>query len=1041
MGPTRRVSVIRKLVYLCAMLLLGVTWRANASEYHGRVLFAGLPVPGATVTITEGAKTFSTITDIQGLYEFPDVPDGAATIRIEMTGFVPLEDKVTVAPNAQQGAWEIKLLASDQLIAQAHAPETETAPLLPRVPEPKPTKKEAATKPEQTNAPEAPPSDADANSERSKDGLLINGSENNASTSQFTLSPAFGNKHPGLKSLYTGSFGVIADNSVFDARPYSLTGLELPKDSYNRITFVGTLGGPIRIPHLLYHGPNFFLAYQWTRDRDASTASALVPDQAERGGDLSGLLNPLGQPITIYDPTTGLPYTGPVPVSPQAQALLDLYPLPNLAGNSQYNYETNLLSNTHDDALQSRLDKSIGHKDEFYGGFGFQSVRGDSENLFRFRDITNTLGLDTNANWQHRLRGDVYALMGYHLTRLRTEVRPYFENRVNVSGNAGIAGNDQDPADWGPPTLVFSSGIAPLTDANSEFNRNRTDAASLKLSKTYGRHNITAGGDFRRQEFNEFSQQNPRGDFTFTGAATSATGSTSTTSGSDLADFLIGVPDTSALAYGNADKYFRQSVYDVYATDDWRVRPELTVNAGMRWEYGAPLTELFGRLVNLDVASGFSGAKPVLGSSPKGPLTGIQYPTSLVRPDKRGFEPRIGISWRPIPASTLVVRAGYGIYDDTSIYLSSAEQMSQQAPLSTSLSVSNSADCPLTLANGFLNCAGTTPDTFAVDPNLRVGYAQVWQASAQRDLPAALVMTASYTGTKGTHGMQEFLPNTYAPGEANPCPLCPVGFVYRTSGGNLEREAGSFQLRRRLRSGLTASLQYTYAKSVDDDAQVGAQGHVSATSVASITSGASTSESTASPQIAQNWLDLRAERGLSSFDQRHLLTASIQYTSGQGIGGRTLLSGWRGRALKEWTVLAKISAGSGLPETPIYLEAVPGTGFTNTIRPDLTGAPIRQGTGGYFLNAAAYSAPAPGQWGTAGRDSIIGPSQFSLDAAMSRTFRLRDPFNLDVRVNATNLLNHANFTSWNTTVNSTTFGLPASVNPMRTLQLQGRLRF
>jgi trimeric autotransporter adhesin len=94
-------------------------------------------------------------------------------------------------------------------------------------------------------------------------------------------------------------------------------------------------------------------------------------------------------------------------------------------------------------------------------------------------------------------------------------------------------------------------------------------------------------------------------------------------SGSDLADFLIGIPDTSAIAFGNADKYFREPVYDAYATDDWRVLPILTINAGMRWEYGAPMTELFGNLVNLDVASGFTAAAPVLGSDPVGPVTGI----------------------------------------------------------------------------------------------------------------------------------------------------------------------------------------------------------------------------------------------------------------------------------------------------------------------------------------------------------------------------------------------------------------------------------
>jgi hypothetical protein len=354
------------------------------------------------------------------------------------------------------------------------------------------------------------------------------------------------------------------------------------------------------------------------------------------------------------------------------------------------------------------------------------------------------------------------------------------------------------------------------------------------------------------------------------------------------------------------------------------------------------------------------------------------------------------------------------------------------------VSVANGASCPLTLANGFRDCAGTTADTFAVDPHLHVGYAQNWQLSMQRDLPGALVMLASYLGTKGTHGMQEFLPNTYPVGATNLCPSCPVGFVYRTSGGNSTRQAGQLQLRRRLRSGFLASVQYTYAKAIDDDAQIGAQGHIVSSS---ISSAANENQPNGSPSIAQDWLNLRGERSLSNFDQRHLLEAQIQYTTGMGLGGGTLLSGWRGRMLKDWTVLSHISAGSGLPETPVYLAAVPGTGVTGTIRPDVTGAPIHQSADGYFLNAAAYSAPAPGQWGTARRNSITGPGQFSLDAAMARTFRLRDPFNLDVRLDATNLLNHAAFTAWNATINSTIFGLPAAANPMRSLQITGRLRF
>ena len=256
-------------------------------------------------------------------------------------------------------------------------------------------------------------------------------------------------------------------------------------------------------------------------------------------------------------------------------------------------------------------------------------------------------------------------------------------------------------------------------------------------------------------------------------------------------------------------------------------------------------------------------------------------------------------------------------------------------------------------------------------------------------------------------------------------------------------------MRRRLHNGLTATLQYTYSKSIDDDSALGGQGATAlaqntpqnAFSPSASTGGGAIQGSPNAPTIAQNWLDLNAERGLSTFDQRHLLNAQLQYTTGMGIGGETLLSGWRGVLFKEWTFVTQIIAGSGLPETPIYLAAVPGTGITGSIRPDYTGAPLYAAPAGLFLNPAAYSAPLPGQWGNAGRNSIIGPMEFTLNASLARTFRLHGRFNLDLRMDATNLLNHVTFTSWNTIVNSTQFGEPTTANAMRSMQTTLRLRF
>ena len=567
-------------------------------------------------------------------------------------------------------------------------------------------------------------------------------------------------------------------------------------------------------------------------------------------------------------------------------------------------------------------------------------------------------------------------------------------------------------------------------------NHNQTGALSGSTLWSRGRHNITVGGDYRRQQFNDLSQEDPRGAFTFTGEAT----------GSDFADFLLGTPDTSSIAFGNADKYFRDSLYDAYVTDDWRVNPELTFNIGLRWEYAAPLSELYGRLVNLDIAPQFAAVAPVVASDPVGSLTDQRYPASLLRPDKTAFQPRIALAWRPLAGSSLMVRAGFGIYYNTSVYQTIATQMAQQPPLSKTLSVQNSAADPLTLANGFNASPSITPNTFAIDPNFRIGYAQEWQVSLQRDLPGSLQVTASYLGIKGTRGTQEFLPNTYPAGAANPCPTCPSGFAYMTSNGNSTREAGSIQLRRRLHNGLTGTLQYTFAKAIDDDAVIGGQGAFGANQsampgVMQPPGEGSQPVAAATPVIAQNWLDLSAERSLSSFDQRHLLNAQLQYTTGMGVKGGTLLSGWRGLLFKEWTFGTQITAGSGLPETPIYFAPVEGTGVTNTIRPQYTGAPVYAAPPGLYLNPAAYDAPVTGEWGNAGRNSITGPAQFSLNASMGRTFRLTDRLNLDFRIDSTNALNHVTFTSWDTTINNAQFGLPVGANAMRSLLTTVRVRF
>jgi len=205
--------------------------------------------------------------------------------------------------------------------------------------------------------------------------------------------------------------------------------------------------------------------------------------------------------------------------------------------------------------------------------------------------------------------------------------------------------------------------------------------------------------------------------------------------------------------------------------------------------------------------------------------------------------------------------------------------------------------------------------------------------------------------------------------------------------------------------------------------------------------------------VAQDWRHPEAQRGLSTFDQRHKLQLTAQYTTGMGLGGHPLMSGWRGAAYKEWTVLTNISVASGLPETVMVPLALPGSAYTNILRADLTGKPIYQTDPNNplaHLNQAAF-APPVGHFGTAPRDFLIGPNQFSMNGSMQRTFRLHDRISMDARIDANNVLNHVTFNSWNTTLSSinslasvptnSQFGTPSGPSQARSVQVSLRVRY
>jgi hypothetical protein len=822
---------------------------------------------------------------------------------------------------------------------------------------------------------------------------------------------AFGNNRRDPRNNYMASANFSLDNSVWDARSFSVTGVNVNKPSYANGRGGLMFGGPLRIPGLVSAQKRILFTFdlQFQHNRTGTVSDPVnMPTALERSGDFSQ------SAAAIYDPLTGTPFPGnKIPtnrMSSTALALLQYYPSPNLPFATR-NYQTSWSGANNMHNLNSRVSNvRIGSKNRLNFGLGYQGSNSVTPNLFGFTDTGSGRGLNLNLGWSHTFSSRVTNNAQVNFSRMRQLSSPYFAAMTDVASALGILGTSHNAMNWGPPSLNFTN-YASLTDGNASLNRNQTSAVVDSLVWVRGTHNLTFGGDYRKQQFNQFSDANGRGTYSFNGSVTSmyVNGVAQSGTGLDLADFLLGLPSSSSIRYGNPDKYFRGSGRDFYVNDDWRLAPRLSLIFGLRWDYASPVTELYGRLVNLKLSNGFSTVSAITGN------------TAVPNPDHNNFSPRVGLAWRPLNKGSLVVRGGYGIYYNTSVYNQVASNMAQQPPFAQVLSATNTVSSPFSLENGFLaGGSGMLTSTYAIDPNYRIGYAQTWNLSVQRDLPWSLFATAGYLGTKGTRLDQQFIPNSVAPGATESVLL--HNYIYETSNGNSIYHAAQFQLNRRFHSGLMTRASYQFSKSIDN-AGTGGRGQ-------------------GNTPVAQNWLDLSAERGLSSFDARHNLSMQVQYSTGMGTAGGTLLSGWKGVVVKDWTIASGINLRSGTPFTATAggnRSQVSGTAVANTLRADATGELVEMP--GMLFNTAAFGLPAAGQWGNAGRNTIPGPTVFSLDGSLGRAFRFGERRSADLQVQAQNMLNRVTISNWGTVVGSSTYGLATAAAPMRKITINLRFRF
>jgi hypothetical protein len=574
---------------------------------------------------------------------------------------------------------------------------------------------------------------------------------------------------------------------------------------------------------------------------------------------------------------------------------------------------------------------------------------------------------------------------------------------------------------------------------------------------THGKHSWRWGGDFRRVQLNTETDSNARGSFTFTGINTSELigGQPAAGTGYDLADFLLGLPQTTSVQFGQDNYHFHGNYWDLYLQDEWKLRSNLTLNLGVRYEYVSPLSEENNRLANLDLSPAV--LNPLLGTptvavvlpGQSGPYSG-PVPDSLVRPDRKGVAPRVSFAWKPF--SKTVVRGGYGINYNTGAYQGIVQQLAFQPPFSIAETNIQTGPGNLTLQNGFPPpSANTVTNNYAVNPNYRFGYVQIRNVDIQQQIRPTLLLNIDYTGTKGTNLDILEAPNRTAIGIRIPNAQA---FTYENSAGDSEANAGSVRLRKRLASGFSIGGMYTFSKSIDDASSIGA-GATSAASTPGLGAGgtgaagggATASAGTGTSSVAQNPFNLSAERGLSSFNQTHRFTADYLWELPFGHDKRWLMKNTPQRALLgDWQWSGDWTIASGLPFTPRILgNAAEINGGTNgTLRPNLVpgqSISLPNPSIGEWFNTAAFAAPPTGQYGDAGRNSIIGPGSKVFDMALTKVIPLQESRVIEFRAQATNVFNIPNYSTIDTMFNSPTFGRVTAVGAMRQITTTARFRF
>ncbi len=837
--------------------------------------------------------------------------------------------------------------------------------------------------------------------------------------------------HSGTNRLHGTLYG-FSRTRALGARNYFAPADE-PAPAYNRGQFGGSVGGPIAGDRTF-----FFADYERTRLREGITRIANVPTLAEREGDFSQRLPPL------IDPFTGESFPdGRIPeerINPIGRAIAALYPEPNRSTPfANFVSSPTLRDDIHH--FDVRVDHRLGEGSALMARYSFSDRRLFLP--FSSSSAVNVPGFGTDVPRRGQNLGItltqafgptlIYeARVGYS----RVAIGVFQENQGrSLNQEVGLPELSSKPRDFGLSQITVT-GFTPLGDEFTTPQESTTDMVHLVdiLTWTRGTHLVKAGGDLRYVRQGAYRDVLSRGFLNFSGCAfqvpsPAADGTLVCAqdylTGNALANLLLGFPLLTGGAVLDNPQKLRAWAWSGFLSNHWRLRPDLTLTMGLRYEYVAPPVDADDR-ANLYDASTGELVQVGTGNMPRGGY----------KPDRNNWAPRIGVAWTPDAAGLTVLRGGYGIYYNQGA-LATGEGLYFNPPrFDFRLFVPNALLPPLTVADPFSPSNQIPlPSATAYQRDLQTGWLEHWSVSVQRQLGARRAFEIAYVGSRGhdliaARDINQPDPIPTLPGaNLRPNPFFQdVTFIESRSSSRYN--ALQLKFEQRLDRGASLLSVYTLGKSTDD-----ASGFFA---------------STGDPNFPQDSRTPEAEYGRSSFDVRHRFSLSFGWELPLGSGRRWLSDGggWSS-ILREMELQGILTLQSGRPFTVALLPELDNSntgrstlGFGANDRPNVVGNPsLDNPSPERWFNTSAFVAPPFGSFGDTGRNILEGPGYQNLNLALHKHLLLGEDMRLQLRGEAFNLLNHANFKLPDAFVGSPTFGQIVSAHSPRRYQFGVKLIF